>query len=78
MDIIDHSKNYAGEPQAIQAEEFIGNTIGSHTWAIVVPTNVPASAWAAGVTWEVVRGDWFVYVCVATDTRQRVAIATWA
>ena len=42
-----------------------------------VASAVPASAAAAGVTGTVTWGSGFVYVCVATNTWQRAAIATW-
>jgi hypothetical protein len=37
----------------------------------------PASATAAGVTGEIRFSNGFIYLCVATNTWQRVAIATW-
>ena len=43
----------------------------------VLPTRVPASANAAGVAGTVTWGDGFVYVCIATNTWQRAALATW-
>jgi hypothetical protein len=39
---------------------------------------VPASASATGVAGTVAWESGFLYVCVATDTWERVAIATWA
>lgn len=38
---------------------------------------VPASAAATGVSGQLARESGFLYVCVATDTWERVAIATW-
>lgn len=38
---------------------------------------VPASAAATGVAGQIAYASGFLYVCVATDTWQRVAIATW-
>ena len=37
----------------------------------------PASAAAAGVEGTIVWDAGFIYVCTATDTWERVAIATW-
>jgi len=37
----------------------------------------PASAGATGVAGTITWESGFLYVCVATDTWQRVAIATW-
>jgi len=41
------------------------------------PANAPASAGAAGVTGSIVTDTNYIYVCVATNTWKRVAIATW-
>ena len=38
---------------------------------------VPASASATGVAGTVVTDSDYIYVCTATDTWKRVAIATW-
>lgn len=43
---------------------------------ITGPTT-PASSSAAGVAGTVVWDSGFIYVCVATNTWKRVAIATW-
>lgn len=45
--------------------------------ATVFTSLVPASAAAAGKAGTITWGNGFVYVCVATDTWQRAAIATW-
>jgi hypothetical protein len=37
----------------------------------------PASAGATGTAGEIRVVDGFIYACIATDTWQRVAIATW-
>lgn len=39
---------------------------------------VPASATAAGTAGQLAYESGFLYVCVATDTWEKVAIATWA
>jgi hypothetical protein len=39
--------------------------------------NAPASATAAGVQGQIAWASGFVYVCVATNTWQRAALATW-
>lgn len=41
------------------------------------PANAPASAGAAGVTGSIVTDTGYIYVCIATNTWKRVAIATW-
>jgi hypothetical protein len=43
-----------------------------------LPNNVPASASAPGVAGQMRYASGFLYVCVAANTWQRVAIATWA
>ena len=42
-----------------------------------LPSNVPASASAPGVAGQIRYASGYLYVCVATNTWQRVAIATW-
>lgn len=37
----------------------------------------PASAAATGVAGEISWDDNYIYVCTATDTWKRVAVATW-
>jgi len=44
---------------------------------VVVPTKTPADAGAAGVTGNIAWDSSYVYVCTATNTWKRVAIATW-
>ena len=41
------------------------------------PSNAPASASATGTTGSIVADSDYIYVCTATDTWKRVAIATW-
>ena len=43
-----------------------------------LPNNVPASASAPGVAGQMRYASGFLYVCVAANTWQRVAIATWS
>jgi hypothetical protein len=44
---------------------------------LVLPTGTPSSASDSGVTGTVTWDASFVYVCVATNTWKRVAIASW-
>ncbi len=44
----------------------------------IIPTLTPASATATGTAGEVAWDANYVYVCVATNTWKRVAIATWS
>lgn len=49
----------------------------SATTTLVVATRTPASAVATGTAGTIAWDASFIYVCVATDTWKRVAIATW-
>ena len=51
-------------------------TLSAGDLNIAAPT-VPASASATGTTGDIAWASGFVYVCVATNTWQRAAIATW-
>ena len=42
-----------------------------------LPNNIPASASAPGVAGQMRYASGYLYVCVASNTWQRVAIATW-
>lgn len=50
---------------------------GSINGSIIVPTATPASAGATGVTGQIVWDASYIYVCTATNTWKRTAIATW-
>jgi len=47
------------------------------TGSLVVTTQTPASAGAAGTAGTITWDASYVYVCVSTNTWKRVAIATW-
>lgn len=44
---------------------------------IIIPTSTPASAGAAGAAGQIAWDASYMYVCTATDTWKRTAIATW-
>lgn len=44
---------------------------------LIVPFGTPASATAAGTTGQILRDGSYLYVCVATNSWTRVAIASW-
>jgi len=48
-----------------------------NTAQLIVATQTPASASASGVAGTIAWDADYIYVCVATDTWKRVAIATW-
>ena len=43
----------------------------------IMPVSTPASSSATGVAGTIVSDSNYIYVCIATDTWKRVAIATW-
>lgn len=43
----------------------------------VATQDTPASASAAGTKGDIVHDTNYIYVCIATNTWERVAIATW-
>lgn len=47
------------------------------TGPLVVATSTPASAAAAGTAGTIAWDSNYIYICVATNTWKRVAIATW-
>lgn len=62
------------------------STVASHTATLATHTTAlgtlkvvaaPASAAATGVVGSIAFDTGFVYVCTATNTWKRVAIATW-
>lgn len=44
---------------------------------VTIPTQTPASAAATGTTGQIAWDASFIYICTATNTWKRVAIATW-
>ena len=80
--------SYVGERITLQgsqtADAFqVYSSGGTQLFAInaagnpVIPTKTPASASATGEAGEVAWDSSFIYICVATNTWKRVAIATW-
>lgn len=62
---------------AVQNATFANDvTIGGDTLNIATQ-KTPATAAATGVKGDIVHDTGFIYVCTATDTWKRVAIATW-
>lgn len=53
------------------------DTSGSGGWATPVSASAPATAASAGVAGQIAYDSGFIYVCVATNTWKRVAIASW-
>jgi hypothetical protein len=61
---------------AVSANVSVAGTATVSDLRIDTPT-VPASAAAAGDAGDIAWANGFIYVCVATNTWQRAAIATW-
>jgi hypothetical protein len=53
---------------------YSGSTVTSR---VITKIETPASAVAAGVAGQIVADAGFIYVCVATNTWVKAAIATW-
>jgi len=53
------------------------DALATYLGALVVVVAAPASAGAAGVAGQVAIAAGYFYTCVATNTWQRVATATW-
>lgn len=63
---------------ATQAANSVAITGGSVSGAtIVIPTATPASASATGTVGNIAWDADYIFVCTATNTWKRVAIATW-
>jgi hypothetical protein len=54
-----------------------GNLTLASGGSLIVPTQTPASAAAAGTAGTITWDANYIYVCTATNTWKRVAIATW-
>lgn len=55
----------------------IGTALVATFSSLGIASDPPASATAPGVAGTVTWDSGFIYLCVATDTWKRVAIATW-
>lgn len=88
MPDIEHSAisdPYIHEPKGVAAasagEVYIADGAGSGTWRGLALTDIdvaaPASASATGTAGTIAYDTGYIYICTATDTWKRVAIATW-
>ena len=66
------------------SDKIIGTDAGSsdatknfELGSLTVAGTAPGSASATGTTGQIAVASGFLYVCVATDTWERVVIATW-
>ena len=51
--------------------------LGTLAFANTAMVPVPSSATAVGEKGQIAQDDSYLYVCIATNTWERVAIATW-
>ncbi len=72
---IDLKVQAAGTLTSMAAITAANVTLGSRP---VLPTHTPGSATAAGTAGEIAWDANYIYVCIATNTWKRVAIATWS
>lgn len=61
----------------VPVEDVDGNISVSGSAIILQTQETPASSTAPGVAGTIVHDADYIYVCTATDTWKRVAIATW-
>lgn len=70
-----------GAAAASVGEVYVADGAGSGAWVLPtlenISSSVPANASATGTAGEIAYASGFLYICVATNTWQRVAIATW-
>lgn len=70
-----------GVAAATSGQIYVADGAASGSWVTptleTINTSVPASASATGTAGQIAYASGFLYICVATDTWQRVAIATW-
>lgn len=70
-----------GAETATAGQIYIADGAGSGDWTTPslgsIDVAVPASAGATGTAGQIAYASGFLYICVATNTWQRVAIATW-
>jgi hypothetical protein len=70
---------YSGMNGTATASGYSGYSgVSGATGAVGISAGTPASAAATGTAGTVLWDADYIYVCTATDTWKRVAIATWA
>ena len=66
-----------GSPPALYGVDFSDLSITAGGAAFLAPLITPGSASATGKAGSIVWDGSYIYICTATDTWKRVAIATW-
>lgn len=73
------------EPKGVAAASagavYVATGSGSGAWTVptlaTIDSGVPASAGASGTLGQIAYDTGYIYICTATNTWKRVAIATW-
>jgi hypothetical protein len=63
--------------QVINADDTVLFQVSNTNGVMIGPAETPASATATGVTGQIAWDANYIYICTATNTWKRVAIATW-
>ena len=70
-----------GVSTASSGQVYIADGAGSGAWTTptleAINSTVPASAGASGTVGQIAYDTGYIYICTATNTWKRVAIATW-
>ena len=76
-----HIHEPKGVAAATSGQIYVANGSGSGTWVTptlgTIDSSVPASAAATGTVGQIAFDTGYIYICTATNTWKRVAIATW-
>jgi hypothetical protein len=63
--------------QVINSDDTVLFQVSNTTGINIGPSAAPASATATGITGQIAWDADYIYICTATNTWKRVAIATW-
>lgn len=70
-----------GASTASAGQVYLANGSGSGTWTTLKLSDIdvaaPATTGATGTLGQIAFDSGFLYICTATNTWKRVAIATW-
>jgi hypothetical protein len=78
--LVDYATSLVSPIKPIQSANFQEGLTGwrlDPSGEVQITGKIPASATAVGVAGTIVIATDYIYVCTATDTWKRVAIATW-
>jgi hypothetical protein len=63
--------------QVINSDDTVLFQVSNTNGVMIGPAKTPASATATGITGQIAWDANYIYICTATNTWKRVAIATW-